>query len=276
MPGALDELPSDVVRDFARDPEGGGRVEHDDGNDHPSVHPLRQESAAHQRGCDQQPDQHVVELEWRSTRPIVGDYGISARLLDENRALLTPPHDIQPGLGTLPTLKWVVRDARFLDPHPFRERKVASNWLYGSIGLSLMSAVMIYIGWFSDLFTPSVYYKTSLIVVISAMLISLLMFMHNSYDKIIFKSQYGRVKFIEILNKYPDKNTFRKFIARFIMQVKNQKAKKNYSQAKFLTRELQELRRLKNEEVISEREYESGKALIFKHKSFQLSAPVNR
>jgi len=117
-------------------------------------------------------------------------------------------------------------DLSFLDPHPFRIRKIAWNWFYGSIGLSLMSLVMIYLGWVSDLFTPSGYYKTSLIVVISAMCISLLMFMHNSYDKIIFKSQYGRVKFIEILNKYPDKNTFRKFIVRFMMQVKNQKAKK--------------------------------------------------
>jgi hypothetical protein len=28
-------------------------------------------------------------------------------------------HDMQPGLGALPTLKWVVRDGRILDPHPF-------------------------------------------------------------------------------------------------------------------------------------------------------------
>ena len=163
-------------------------------------------------------------------------------------------------------------DLLFLDPRPFRERKIAWNWLYGSIGLTFIGVVMIYLGWFSNFFTPSTYYVTSLIVVISAMLISLLMFMHNSYDKVIFKSQYGRVKFIEILNKYPDKNTFRKFISRFMTQVKNEKSKKNFSQSKFLTRELQQLRRLKNEDVITEEEYESGKTLIFKHKSFQVSS----
>ena len=153
-------------------------------------------------------------------------------------------------------------DLLFLDPRAFRERKIAWNWLYGSIGLTFIGVVMIYLGWFADFFTPSAYYEISLIVVISAMLISLLMFMHNSYDKIIFKSQYGRVKFIEIINGYPDKKTFRKFIGRFMMQIKNEKSKKNYSPSKFLTRELQELRRLKNEEVISEEEYQSGKALI--------------
>jgi hypothetical protein len=167
-------------------------------------------------------------------------------------------------------------DLSFLDPRPFRERKTAWNWLYGSIGLSLISVVMIYLGWFADLFLPSTHYNISLIVVISATAISLLMFMHNTYDKVVFKSQYGRVKFIEVINNYPNKNTLRKFVTRFMMQVKKEKAKKNFSQSKFLTRELQELRRLKNEEVISEKEYESGKALIFSHKSFQVSVPVKR
>lgn len=162
-------------------------------------------------------------------------------------------------------------DLSFLDPHPLRERKVAWSWFYGSVGLTLISMIMIYIGWFSGLVTPSTYYGISLVVVISAILISLLLFFHNTYDKIIFRSQYGHVKFIEMINKYPDKKSFRKFIARFMMQVKNEKAKKNYSQSKFLTRELQELRRLKNEEVISEEEYESGKTAIFKHSSFQVS-----
>lgn len=167
-------------------------------------------------------------------------------------------------------------DLSFLDPRPFRVRKVAWNWLYGSVGLAIISLIMIYLGWFSDQFKPSSYYETSLIVVFSAMLISLLLFAHNSYDKVIFKSQYGRVKFIEILNKYPNKSSFRKFLTRFVIQVKNEKAKRVYSQSKFLTRELQELRRLKNEEVISEREYESGKKFIFKHNAFQSTGSVGK
>ena len=162
-------------------------------------------------------------------------------------------------------------DLSFLDPRPFRERKIAWNWLYGSIGLSVISVLMMYFGWFADLITPSINYKLSFVVIVSATFISALLFFHNTYDRVIFKSQYGRVKFIEVLNRYPDKNTFRKFIARFMNQVKNEKAKKNFSQTKFLTRELQELRRLKNEVVITEEEYESGKALIFSHKSFQVS-----
>jgi hypothetical protein len=160
-------------------------------------------------------------------------------------------------------------DLSFLDPRPFREKKVAWNWLYGSIGLAIISFSMMYLGWFSDLFKPSTYYATSLIVVVSAMLISLLLFAHNSYDRVIFRSQYGGVKMIEVLNKCPNKNIFRKFISQFMMQVKNEKAKRNYSQSKFLTRELQEIRRLMNEEVISEQQYQFGKTRILKHPAFQ-------
>ena len=65
--------------------------------------------------------QHVVDLEWRTTRPLLADYGVSVRLLDANRALLVPAHDSQPGLGALPTLKWGVRGAYLLDPHPFTD-----------------------------------------------------------------------------------------------------------------------------------------------------------
>ena len=160
-------------------------------------------------------------------------------------------------------------DLTFLDPRGFREKKIAWNWLYGSIGLSIISLAMVYLGWFSDSFKPSNYYATSLIVIIAAMLISLLLFVHNSYDRAIFRGQYSRIKLIEVLNKYPDKVTFQNFIAQFMTQVKNQKNKQGYSQSKLLARELQEIRRLMNEEVISQKQYESGKARILNHPAFQ-------
>jgi len=162
-------------------------------------------------------------------------------------------------------------DLSFLDPRPFRQRKFAWRWVMTSVALALISAVMIYMGWVANTITPTLNYGISVAVVSVAMLISLRLFINNTHDKIIFKSQYGRVKYIEVLNKYPDKKSFRKFLGSFVNQVKNEKAKRNYSIAKFLARELQELRRLKNEEVITEKEYQSGKKAIFKHKSYQVS-----
>jgi hypothetical protein len=52
------------------------------------------------------------------------------------------------------------------------------------------------------------------------------------------------------------------------MQIKKCKTAKSFNQNKFLARELQELRRLKDETVIPEASYEKAKRLIFKHKAF--------
>jgi hypothetical protein len=60
----------------------------------------------------------VLNLRWRAARPIVDDYAVSARLLGADGEWLGM-HDIQPGLGALPTLKWIVRDGPMLDPHPY-------------------------------------------------------------------------------------------------------------------------------------------------------------
>ncbi len=60
----------------------------------------------------------VLNLRWRTARPIVDDYAVSVRLLGPGDTWLGM-HDIQPALGTLPTLKWIVRDGMLLDPHPY-------------------------------------------------------------------------------------------------------------------------------------------------------------
>ncbi|MDF1514648.1 MAG: DUF2723 domain-containing protein [Anaerolineae bacterium] len=60
--------------------------------------------------------QTILILKWLSARPLAADYVVSARLGSEAWEFR---HDMQPGLGALPTLKWVTRKSQFLDPHPF-------------------------------------------------------------------------------------------------------------------------------------------------------------
>jgi hypothetical protein len=97
---------------------------------------------------------------------------------------------------------------------------------------------------------------------------SLLAFFHYSRDRVFFRSQYGKIKLIELINKNPDNESFRSFINKFIMQIKKSKTAKNQNQNKFLSRELQELRRLKDETVIPVNSYEKAKKLIFRHEAF--------
>lgn len=164
-------------------------------------------------------------------------------------------------------------DIAYLNPHPFREHNIARKWLYAAAALLVTSIILVVIGWFNNAFdsTLNIFYSTAVVVSISASLIALLLFVHNTYDKVIFRTQFGNVKLIELINKYPGKDEFRQFVGRFIVQIRKARVKKGFTTSKFLARELREIRRLRNETVVTEEEYQSAKTIIFKHNSFKAS-----
>jgi len=156
-------------------------------------------------------------------------------------------------------------DIAYLDPRPFRTRVVAWNWLYASLALIGLDIVLIFAGWLD---TSSVNFLGLFLGVLVVAVICLLAFFYYSRDKVFFRSQYGKIKLVELINKTPDSDSFRSFITKFVMQIKKSKTAKNINQHKYLTRELQELRRLKDETVIPIDSYEKAKKLIFKHEAF--------
>lgn len=66
----------------------------------------------------------TLTLAWRTAKPLQDDYAVSVRLLDDAGAWLGI-HDMQPGLSTLPTLKWVTRGDLIRDPHPIAQPDTA-------------------------------------------------------------------------------------------------------------------------------------------------------
>jgi hypothetical protein len=163
-------------------------------------------------------------------------------------------------------------DLSYLDPHPIRERHIAWKWLYTTFGLALLGTLLTYSAWFANWIDASLYFQVFLVIEVSATLICLLLFMRNTYDRITFESQYGRIKLIELFNRSPDKKTFREFVGRFILQIKQAAKTKAYNQSTFLAQELVELRRLKDETVIAAEQYEIAKTAILKHKGFKAAA----
>jgi hypothetical protein len=156
-------------------------------------------------------------------------------------------------------------DLAYLDPRPFRTRVVAWKWLYASGGLLLLNLLLI----FTNLVELSSVNFLGLSLGLSVVAVMcLLAFFYYSRDKVFFRTQFGKIKLVELINKSPDNDTFRSFITKFVMQIKKCKTARNLNQTKFLASELQELRRLKNETVIPAESYEKAKRLIFKHKAF--------
>ena len=156
-------------------------------------------------------------------------------------------------------------DISYLDPKPFRTRVREWKWLYASIALFVLDLALIFTGWLDGSSIPLLGLFIGVLVVA---IMSLLAFFYYSRDRVFFRSQYGKIKLIELINRNPDVESFRSFINKFVMQIKKAKTAKNLNQNKFLARELQELRRLKDETVIPVDSYEKAKKLIFSHKAF--------
>ena len=157
-------------------------------------------------------------------------------------------------------------DISFLDPRPFRKRYIAWKWLYACLALVILDVALVAGGWLSNLSINSLgmFVGTTMVAVMC-----LLAFFYYSHDKVFFRTQYGNIRLIELINRNPDTESFRRFINHFVMQIQKSKTAKNYNTTKFLTRELQELRRLKDETIIPVDSYEKAKQQIFKHQAFK-------
>ena len=156
-------------------------------------------------------------------------------------------------------------DLAYLEPRPFRVRTVPWKWLFGSLTLWTLDLVLVFTGWLEP---SSVNFLGLFIGITVSALMTLLAFFYYSRDTVYFRTQYGKIKLVELINKNPDNDSFRSFINKFVMQINKCKTAKGHNQNKFLARELQELRRLKDETVIPNGSYEKAKRLIFRHEAF--------
>lgn len=157
-------------------------------------------------------------------------------------------------------------DLAYLDPKPLRRRNKDWKWLVASLALIGLDIAIVIGGWID---TASVNFLGLLIGVTVVALMTLLAFFHQSTDNVIFRSKYGKVRMIELINNNPDKVRFRQFITRFIVQINKSKTAKQYTAKKLLVNELKQLRRLKDETVIPTDAYEKAKTLIFSHEAFK-------
>jgi hypothetical protein len=153
-----------------------------------------------------------------------------------------------------------------LDPRPFRLRHIVWKWLYASLALWCAAAAFVVTEWFDG---SSVVSLGIFAAVIVAALLTLLTFFYLSHDTVYFRSQFGKIRLFELANNNTDKDDFREFINKIVVQINKSKAAKGMNQSQLLVAELKELRRLKDEYIVPEESYEKAKQLIFKHEAFK-------
>lgn len=161
-------------------------------------------------------------------------------------------------------------DLSYLDPKPVLRFRLAEGWLFTTAILAVISFILIYIGWFKSAMS----FQSDLLLIISIAsitltLMSLMIAILKTDNRMIFYSQFGRVPILEPLNKNPDKKSFTDFMQELSSHIISAQSKGRMDKTERLTRELKELRRLMNEEVITEQNYENAKKRIFSNKAFR-------
>lgn len=157
-------------------------------------------------------------------------------------------------------------DLAFLDPRPFRLRHIVWKWLYASLALWAVDAVLLFGGWFDS---SSVYFLGAATFVTVVALIALLAFFYLSHDTVYFRSRFGKVRLLDLAHNNPDKESFRSFINKLVVQINKSKTARGMNQSQLLASELKELRRLKDETIVPAETYEKAKKLIFRHEAFK-------
>lgn len=156
----------------------------------------------------------------------------------------------------------------YLDPKPKREFILADNWLITAAITSILSFLLIYIGWFSSMHFSQNVITFLTILCLSFCFIAFLIAALKTNDSILFYSKFGRAPVLELFNNNPDRGSFSEFkdtLSRHIISAQHE-AKLNTT--KLLALELKELRRLKDETAIPTSIYEEAKKRIFRNKAF--------
>jgi hypothetical protein len=157
----------------------------------------------------------------------------------------------------------------YLDPRPVHRSHLAESWLISSAIFAIISLMLIYVNWFKGTTTTSSLAITLTILAVTLCLTSFLFGLFKAENRVYFYSQYGRAAILELINNNPDKASFDDFMQSLSSHIISAQNQARLDSTERLTQELKELRRLKDETVISEQKYEQAKQRIFRNKAFK-------
>jgi hypothetical protein len=153
----------------------------------------------------------------------------------------------------------------YLNAQPERECVVAWKWLSTAIATIVWSMLLLYVGLFTQ-------YKADFIVIVGVLLgtfsmLAMMIFYYQTQDKLIYKSFVGDIPLFEVVNHKPDNKEFVAFMIALRKHIEQGHASMSMHQR--LVGELKDLRRIRDEGTISNEQYESARAVIFKHEAYQ-------
>ncbi len=149
-----------------------------------------------------------------------------------------------------------------LEPWPSRQRNIAWRWMLSLIYFSIATAAyLVYLIQNSDSLMLS---RLIVFVVVFTLLAigSLLMFLYRSPNVMVFRSRYCGVVLISLFLNNPNKTDFKSFVEELKVRILSASQAVRIDKNQMLFNEITKLRRLTNEGVLGEDDYERAKRRI--------------
>ena len=142
-----------------------------------------------------------------------------------------------------------------LEPWPVRNRDISWRWLLSMVyfGIAAIAyGIYLYQHLSGDILSRLIPF---IVIFILLMLGSLLMFLYRSPNVTEFRSRYCGCVLISLLYANPDKESFDQFVDEVKQRILLASQQVRIDKHRMLINEITKLRRLRNDGIISEREY---------------------
>ncbi len=155
-----------------------------------------------------------------------------------------------------------------LDPTPRRRLDLARGWAITSAILGIFSFLLIYRQFLSDQPGNSLL-MSPIAVSVSLFIIAVMLTLFLSRNRIRYYSRYGRVPLLELIHNQPSSAALTDFMRQLSHHVRLSQHDHPRPATNALSFELRDLRRLRDEGVIGDEDYEAAKRRIFAHPAYR-------
>lgn len=167
---------------------------------------------------------------------------------------------VQTGTPSAPQQQYWLRLA-FLDPRP--SRMVSRTWWVVSGALALLSAVLLMLAWHQGV-NPQPGSVIAVAASILATVLSVIIALRRSVDRLVFLTRYGRVPVLELDRRRPDRRSVQRFVAALEQTIRRSAAERPGPRTQRLRDEMREHRRLFEAGVLGQVDFEEAKARILR------------
>jgi len=187
-------------------------------------------------------------------------FGLASRIL-ENRFLFVKKHQN----GKTQTY-WV--NLLFVNPQPKRERKINGLWGLSTLLFSALTAGLVFAERHYHISTKFVYFNSVTFVLAILAALSFAAIIYTAKNNVLFTTLNGRAPVVAFVNNNPSRQEFKTYIKNLKLCIEKIQAKNAHKANDWLANELGETRRLKDEKVISDKDYERAKRRILSRQGF--------